>query len=143
MFRTDRPILLALGWGAAATWWVGLVLGGLTAVAAQVGPAPRVNLGQLLRPAAALLASIAVCSIVLGLVGYGLGRADVIGLSGMIAMDVPATSHDRFMANAWAHTAAYGAGALGAMTLCGWIVAQRLKGRQSGVKLRAPHARSA
>lgn len=143
LFGTDRPILLALGWGTVATWWVGLVLGGLIAMAAQLGPAPRLDLGRLLRPAGVLLASIAVCSIAFGLVGYALARADVIRLGGMLAMEVPTGSHDRFMANAWAHAAAYGAGAVGAMTLCGWIVAQRLKWRQAGARRPVPHARSA
>lgn len=141
LFGTDTPILLALGWGTVATWWVGLVLGGLIATAAQVGPARRLPLPELVRPAALLLIVVAASAIAFGIVGYTLARMDEVQLAGVLAQEVPARSHDRFMANAWAHTAAYAAGALGALMLCGWIVASRVRTSRSGARLRAPRAR--
>lgn len=143
LFGTDAPVLLALGWGTAATWWMGVILGGLIAMAAQVGPARRLGFTELLRPAAVLLAVVGVSAIAFGVVGYTLARMDEIQLSGLLAQEVPAHSHDRFMANAWAHTAAYGAGALGALMLCGWIIANRVRMSRRAVMPLAPHARSA
>ena len=142
IFGTDNSVLLALGWGTVATWWVGLVLGGFIAIAAQMGPAPRISLADLLRPAALLLGITAASAIAFGVTGYTLARIDAIALGGVLAMEVPASSQDRFMANAWAHTAAYGVGAVGALVLCGWIVAKRLRARPAARPL-TPHARSA
>src|SRR5881275_3656828 len=41
VFGTTSPVLLAVGWGIIATWWVGLLLGVVLAVAAQAGSRPR------------------------------------------------------------------------------------------------------
>lgn len=143
IFGTDNSVLLALGWGTVATWWVGLVLGGLIASAAQLGPAPRISLLDLFRPAAILLGLIAFSAVAFGITGYTLARTDQMALGGVLAMEVPANSHDRFVANAWAHTAAYAAGAIGALVLCVWIVAQRLRASRSAGALSRSQSRSA
>jgi hypothetical protein len=41
IFGTGNSVLLALGWGTVATWWVGLVLGGFIASAARSGAPHR------------------------------------------------------------------------------------------------------
>jgi hypothetical protein len=122
---TGSPVLLALGWGALATWWAGAILGVPLALCARAGAAHRLSVRDLLRPASLLLAAIASVSLLFGMCGYVLARADVIALSGWIAAEVPARSHDRFLADAWAHTAAYGAGLLGTLVLCGWALVRR------------------
>ena len=138
LFGTEQPVLLAIGWGAVATWWVGLILGVAIAASAQLGNANRLALGDLLRPAVVLLLSVGVTSLAFGVVGYALARADVVALSGVVARDVPPQSLDRFMADAWAHTAAYGAGAFGSLVLCGWIIARRVRAGRQGATPRAP-----
>src|SRR5262245_58028888 len=54
-FNTDSPTLLALGWGFLATWWVGLPLGILLAVAAREGKRPKRDVQTLFRPVLILL----------------------------------------------------------------------------------------
>src|SRR5262249_11114159 len=41
IFGTENPTLLALGWGVLATWWVGLGLGLLLALACRRGRRPK------------------------------------------------------------------------------------------------------
>ena len=55
VFPTTSPTLLALGWGILATWWVGLPLGILLAIAARAGSRPRLTAAQLRRPILTLL----------------------------------------------------------------------------------------
>jgi hypothetical protein len=43
VFNTQSPTLLACGWGVIATWWVGLFLGLFLAVAARIGPRPKLS----------------------------------------------------------------------------------------------------
>ena len=47
LFSTTSPTLLALGWGVVATWWVGLPLGLLLAVAARGGQRPPLSAADL------------------------------------------------------------------------------------------------
>ena len=43
VFPTESPFWLAIGWGIIATWWVGLPLGVLLAVAARFGAKPETD----------------------------------------------------------------------------------------------------
>jgi len=129
---TGSPILLALGWGTLATWWAGAILGILIAASARAGDAPRTTLAALLRPAAVLLGTIALASLAAGVAGYALARADAIGLSGVLAAEVPTDAHDRFMADYWAHTAAYGTALAGTLCLCAWIALRRWRAPDRG-----------
>src|SRR4029077_1503393 len=43
VFATQSPTALALGWGVIATWWCGLLLGLLLALAARSGSRPKVR----------------------------------------------------------------------------------------------------
>ncbi len=63
---------LAVVWGILATWWMGLILGIPLALAADAGSRPRLGPRDLLRPIAMLLLSMALLSLIAGLVGYGL-----------------------------------------------------------------------
>jgi len=44
---TQSPLLLGLGWGIIATWWVGLPLGLIIAAAARVGGMPKITMRPL------------------------------------------------------------------------------------------------
>lgn len=74
----DNPTMVALAWGTIATWWVGLGLGLVLAVAARVGSRPKLGLGQLVRPVLLLLVAMAGCSILGGLIAYGLAASGSI-----------------------------------------------------------------
>src|SRR5262245_56111915 len=78
IFGTDDPTLLGLGWGVIATWWMGLLLGVPLAVAARAGSRPKRSVGSLLRPIVILLAVMAVCALIAGVVGWLLARTGVV-----------------------------------------------------------------
>jgi hypothetical protein len=45
VIESESPIILALVWGAIATWWVGLILGVLLGAAARWGSNPKLVVG--------------------------------------------------------------------------------------------------
>jgi hypothetical protein len=117
VFDTTSPTLLALGWGVIATWWVGLPLGVALAIAARAGSKPKRTVRSLIRPMALLLLTMALCSLISGLVGLFLARKGSISLWEPLYSAVPPTKHVAFLADAWAHTASYLAGILGGCAL--------------------------
>lgn len=118
MFHTESPTLLALGWGVLATWWVGLILGVGLAVAARAGKRPVIAARGLARSILVLLAVTGVIAVVAGFVGNALASSGKIWLVGDLADRVPEGRHVAFLTDAWAHSAAYGAGFLGGAWLC-------------------------
>lgn len=118
VFGTTSPTLLGLGWGVIATWWVGLALGIPLAAAARRGEAPKLAARELVRPVAKLLASMAVLSLMAGLAGYFAARSNRVILVGPSASAVPREKHVPFIADLWAHLAAYGTGIVGGVVVC-------------------------
>ena len=129
VFRTESPTLLALGWGVIATWWMGLALGLMVGVAARAGTRPALGAADLLRPVGLVLACMAALSLAAGLVGYRLAAAGVVRLFDPFASAIPKGRHTAFVADLWAHNAAYLAGALGGITLC--LLVWRRRGKLS------------
>lgn len=117
IFGTDDPTLLGLGWGVAATWWVGLLLGVPLAWAARAEPGPPRDAASLVRPIARLLAVMAGASLLAGVVGWQLARRGLVVLIGPLAQKVPSDRHVAFIANLWAHSASYAFGILGGIVL--------------------------
>jgi hypothetical protein len=126
VFPTESPTLLALGWGVLATWWVGLPLGILLAVAARAGSRPTLAWRGLLRPTGWLLVAMALLALVSGILGYVLLRQGTIPMVGWYASLIPPSRHARFMADAWAHMASYAAGILGGLVLVVWTIRHRM-----------------
>ncbi len=125
VFHTDLPTLLAFGWGVMATWWLGLILSIPTVLASRVGSWPKLKAADLLRPIACLLIVMACASLVAGIAGYFVAKAGGVRLFGTIASRVPAMKHVAFLADLWAHSAAYGVGFFGGLVICGWIIFRR------------------
>ena len=119
------PTVQALLWGVIATWWVGLLLGAPAALLSRLGRWPRLSARDLLRPLGILLATMAVISACSGILGYTLAAEGVIWLTPRLADQLPPDRHARFLADGWAHGAAYLVGALGGLTLWGWILVTR------------------
>ena len=115
VFATESPVLLALGWGVIASWWVGALLGLGLAAAARIGAAPKTGLAELRRPIVRLMIVAATCAVVGGLLGAWLFSAR--------AFDLPAEWREAipdplaFAAVAGAHEASYAAGAVGGLYL--------------------------
>jgi hypothetical protein len=117
VFATEDPTLLALGWGVLATWWAGLGIGILLALAARTGGRAPVPARALVRPICALLCVMAVGAALAGVVGYFLARDGAVRLVGAFAKRVPPDRRVAFLADLWAHNASYGFGFLGGLVL--------------------------
>ena len=117
IFPTTSPTLLALGWGVIATWWVALPLGILLAFAARFGRRPKLAAGDLVRPLGVLLAIMACCALLAGVLGAVLANAGAVTLVPYLAVRIPANRHVAFLADLWAHDASYLSGMLGGLIL--------------------------
>lgn len=117
VFPTNSPFLLAIGWGIIATWWVGLPLGIVLALAARAGRAPSLTLNELRRPIIALMLTSGVLALVAGLVGGVLVATGVSPVPGGWGEVIPPAKHVAFSADAWAHMASYASGAVGGLVL--------------------------
>lgn len=125
-WNLQDPTLLALEWGVVATWWVGLFLGIALTISARIGRRrPGLTAHDLLRPALLLLASTGIIALAAGIIGYFLARSGAVFLVKPLATVVPPAKQVAFLADLWAHTAAYLAGFLGGIVLCFWSWHQR------------------
>ena len=127
IFHTESPTLLAFGWGTIATWWVGLILGVLAALASRAGSWPKLDAAHLMGPIAGLLVVMAVASLLAGLTGYQLARASGFELPEPFGPRIPKDHHHLFFADSLAHLAAYGVGLIGGLILCGQVLVQRYR----------------
>jgi len=127
IFGTESPTLLALGWGVLATWWVGLGLGILMVIACRTGRRPKLAASDLVRPLGILLATMALVSTLAGLVGHLAATQGWIFLVGRYAAEVPRGRHHAFLADLWAHLAAYGSAFLGGVVLAIWASIRRTR----------------
>jgi hypothetical protein len=125
LFNTESPTLLALGWGTIATWWVGLFLGLFATLVCRLGSWPKYNAARLVRPICGMLVLTGCASLLAGIAGYFMASAGRVWLVEPLASKVPSTKHVSFLADFWAHLAAYGVGFLGGIAVCGWILLSR------------------
>lgn len=125
IFHTESPTLLAFGWGVIATWWMGLILSFPAMLASRLGSWPRFDAVDLVRPIVCLLIVMACASLLAGTVGYFVAKEGGVQLIGWLATQVPAQKHVAFLADLWAHLAAYGVGFFGGFVLSGWVVVRR------------------
>lgn len=112
IFHHSSPTVLALVWGVAATWWIGLPLGLLLAVCARAGGWPKLGAADLLRPVGVLLAAMAAAAIAGGVLG------SVLGLSFHAPHDVPLEQRAGWGVDWGAHLAAYAVGPPGGLIVC-------------------------
>jgi len=117
IFPTSSPVLLAIGWGIIATWWVGLSLGLVLAFAAQFGRAPTIPLRMLRRPIILLMLVCGGVALAAGLSGAVLVGSQVAAVPGMWGAVIPESKHVAFSAAAYAHLASYASGAIGGLFL--------------------------
>ena len=131
IFHTDSPWLLALGWGVIATWWMGLFLGALIAVAFRNGSLPQLSWRDLTKPILFVFTGSYMAAIGGGLIGrYAVGR-----IPDWVLDQVPrvADAHlspakqAAFTCDLFAHNASYFASAIGALILCAWAIRKRMK----------------
>jgi hypothetical protein len=143
LFGTNSPLLLALGWGVVATWWMGLLLGIPLAMVAQVGSAPKRSTRTLLRPIAQLLIFMAACALIFGSMGYWTARDGRISLSDGMAKAIAPERHALFLADAWAHSASYFFGFFGGLIVITRVWLSRINSFQSQAEVKAEIPRKA
>jgi len=131
IFQTEDPTLLAFGWGIVATWWVGLPLGVPAALVARAGSRPRLAARELLRPIGLLMLAMACFAGISGAVGYVLVRTWP-GHDRSLFLRLGEETYPRFMADAWAHGAAYLGGFVGGIVVLVWIWQERNRRDQTG-----------
>lgn len=125
LFPTDSPTLLALAWGTAATWWVGLIFGVVAALVSRAGSWPKLEAAHLLRPIACLLVVMAVASLLAGITGYQLAKTSGMVLPEPLGSRVPKDRHHLMFADSMAHLGAYMAGILGGLIVLVRVLVQR------------------
>lgn len=120
------PTLLGLAWGFLGGFPGGIVLGLALALCATVGAAPPVPPAALRRPLLALVGGMALATLSAGLsAAY---NAPVLGLTlgAPWAQLVPPAEQRGFLIVALAHVGTYLGGAIGGVSICGWLVWQRV-----------------
>lgn len=127
--ESTSPTVLGAVWGVLATWWVGVGLGGLWALAARLGPRPKLEPRRFVKPALVVMLVSALAAFCVGLLGHELAVNDIVILRGDLAENVPSDRHVAFLACLWAHSASYFAGALGGLFIA--ITSWRARGRLS------------
>ena len=131
IIASESPTVLGLVWGVVATWWVGLPLGLLLALAARVGPWPKLEAEDLGTSVLVLLGVMAICAALAGFIGYQLAAARQIGFPEIWANQVPPDKRPVFIADWWAHNASYDVGILGGTVVCAitwWRRRRRTRG---------------
>jgi hypothetical protein len=126
----DSLTLLALFWGVTATWWVGVLLGVPLALACRAGSLPRLKAGYVVRPLAILLGVMAAATLIAGISGYMLARRGVVTPSDW-QWHIPQSAHVGFVADAFAHLAAYACGFFGGIV----IIVMALRRRRLAVAI--------
>jgi hypothetical protein len=132
IFHTESPTLLGIGWGAYATWPVGLFFGILFAIFARTGQQPQLKIADLIPMLVCLFILMALFALSCGLLGYFLGPMPtepsyLIRMTPAVRAAISPDLEHRFVADWWAHIASYAAGFCGGMTLCVFIYRRRLK----------------
>ena len=126
LIDTENPVVLALLWGVVATWWAGLIIAVPLTLAARLGrDRPAWGVGRLVKPVLVLLACMFCLAMIALVVGYVLARRDIVFVTGRLAEFLPRASHDRFLADAFAHNASYAGGFVGGIILSIWVWVRR------------------
>jgi len=127
IFGDQSPTILAILWGTVASWWMGLFLGIILALAATIGSNPLRSARSLVRPLLNLLAVMALSAVIAGIVGFGLASSGKIGLPPGMGRYIAQDRQSLFLADAFAHEASYGVGFLGGLILAGrtWVMRSR------------------
>jgi hypothetical protein len=124
------PTVLAAAWGVLATWWVGLPLGLLLAIAARAGSWPPRAPRELVRPLGRLLLIMGAAAGLAATLGWLAHTRGWHPLAGDWAAYLPPERHARFQAAWWAHLTSYGFAAIGGLSLVGKVAWDRRPGAQ-------------
>jgi hypothetical protein len=128
IIKSGPPILYALVWGVAATWWVGLPLGILLAYVCRVGKYNKLPWQVLLHPLLIFLGIMFVLAMLAGIVGYVMSLNGHNFMSPHLQEKIAAARYHRFAFDAFAHGTSYAIGFLGGLVLAALVLKWRLDG---------------
>ena len=144
IFRTESPVLLALGWGVLATWWVGIILGIPLAGIARIGTWPKLSVKALIGPLLILLAVSGVMATVAGFIGYAIDsprESWVAFLMGpALSSQIAPERRPLFFADLCAHNVSYFVGFVGGIAV--WVYAIIWRWRKSRPRQQEPETSS-
>ena len=104
---SESPVLLALVWGVLATWWMGLGLGLLLAIAARAGSRPPADFNTVRRAVVWVMVISLATAIVFGVTGAALFANGLIAIPPYWAEVIAPDRQLRFMTAASAHQGSY------------------------------------
>lgn len=116
ILHINGPTMIGLFWGIAATWWPGLFVGIMVAIASNIGVRPIYTARTLIRPALILLLVMSGSALTAGLVGYTLTIYGIVRPV-LYLTEIQTSKHAAFMADAFAHSASYLIGFLGSVVI--------------------------
>ena len=126
VFRTDNPILLALGWGFLATWWVGLILGAILVACARSGDWPRLRWQNLAPGVLLIFLATGIATAATFAVAWSVGFEAPWDLLGPFA-DYSPPVRQKVSIMLAAYNASYATAFLGGLALAAWTVRRRMK----------------
>lgn len=150
LINTSSPTVYAFIWGTIATWWVGLPLGIILAGASRVGSWPKLTAQELIKPLACTMTGVGIASLMSGIYGYFAHKSffnnfldtlpaneidNTVFVSPSYMDGVSVKNGLRFMANGYAHNAAYTFGIIGGLALAVYALHKRYKKNQEQVSL--------
>ncbi len=135
LLTTDSPTKLGLIWGVLGTWWMGAGLSVPIMASARIGSYPKLRMKDLVKPTGIALGAMGLYSLYEGIRGYRLAASGQIYMDRYLGTDdylgiadgTPDESLNAFIANDYAHNAAYGGGVLAALGLSCWTIYARYK----------------
>lgn len=130
LIESESPTALGVFWGVVATWWAGVILGVLIAVAARAGRRPKWPAARVVKPTLILSIVMAACAVATAIAARELAMRGIVQLLPPLDSRVPAEKHLAFITAGGAHVASYAVGFIGGAALAVWI--WRARGRDIG-----------
>ena len=139
MHSSNNPAIHALIWGVLATWWVGAGLGTGLALASQLGDGDTtIEISEIKKELGILLGLMGVGSLCAGSIGYVSARQGIQRLPEFFkaywdgekengARERTEGLENRFLADGAAHNTAYAIGAVGGLSLIGYVLWKRVQ----------------
>ena len=121
------PTLLGVCWGFLGGWWGGVVLGYVAGLLATLGPRPKLEPRELVRPLALLIGAVAGCTALTGVSVWRHAQMMGVTLDPGMADAVPVRRHVALLTVACYHLVAYASAIVGGVVLCVWVAAERRK----------------
>ena len=132
---TNSPSIVALIWGIAATWWVGLPFGIATSIVGRCGSTlPKLKTNELIQPAMLAFLATAIAAIIAGITGYSEYKLNDNFIEPRGTGLIPQDKRAFFVANSYAHGAAYVVGGISSVLLVLWTFGKRISKLKNSYK---------